>query len=173
MIFLPVRWIVETSRHPPPSVFVFTSGCCGGPEWAERIAFNSKPIRMHFCCTPPPPISSLGRLSRTDDVTDCCEQFPWKRLPPLWPTFQGALPPFSNTPPPPSPPHLPHSASPPCHPSLLTPHLMRTEERWVEGVGRGLTAVDRKNVTVRKTKTTLGKKKIPALDWSGEEGGVL
>lgn len=55
----------------PPLVFVFTSGYCGGPEWAERIAFNSKPIRMHFCCTPP--ISSLGRLSRTDDVTDCCE----------------------------------------------------------------------------------------------------
>lgn len=38
------------------------------------------------------------------------------------------------------------------------------------GWREGLTAVDRKNVMIRKTKTTDKKKKIPALDWSGGVG---
>lgn len=37
----------------------------------------------------------------------------------------------------------------------------------------GLTAVDRKNIMVRKTKTTLEKKKTPALDWTGLGEGPL
>lgn len=40
--------------------------------------FKSKPIRMHFCCTPHPPkphplLPHPVASPRTDDVTDCCE----------------------------------------------------------------------------------------------------
>lgn len=84
----------------PPPVFVFTSGYCGGPEWAERIAFNSKPIRMrHFCCArPPPSISSLGRLSRTDDVTTAVNTVSMETPTTALAYISGALPPFSNAP---------------------------------------------------------------------------
>lgn len=59
-------------------VFVLTSGSCGGPEWAERTAFKSKPIgHISVAATPSPhthpPLSHPGASSRTDDVTDCCE----------------------------------------------------------------------------------------------------
>lgn len=91
---------VEDYRHYP--VFVFTSGSRGGPEW--RTVSKSKPIRTHFCCNPPfllPIPTTQSPLPRTDDVTDCCEQFPWKRPPPLWPTFQAALSPSIRPTPPP------------------------------------------------------------------------
>lgn len=148
LIFMYVRWLVDKLPDPPPSL---SSGCCGGPEWAERIAFNSKPIRMHFCCTPRPPISSLGRLSCTDDVTDCCEHCFHGNAYHRFGLHFRELSLHSPTPPPPPLSH-PTLCVPSLPPSLLTPHLMRTEERWVEGLVGGLTAVDRKNVMVRNKK---------------------
>lgn len=149
----------EGSRHPP--VFVFTSGCCGGPEWVERTVSKSKPIRTHFCCPPTPsshpapphPVAS----PRTDDVTDCCEH-----------CFHGnahhrfglhfrqlSLPPFSNPPPPLS---LSISLSlslPSLPPSLLTTRLTRRRVSDIRGGGwRKLTAADRK-----KKRTFTGEQK--------------
>lgn len=106
----------EDSRHPP--VFVFTSGCCGGPEWAEKTVSKSKPIRTHFCCIPSPtPPTPRVTSPRTDDVTDCCEH-----------CFHGnahhrfglhfrqlSLPPFSTPPPLLLYPSL--SLPPPCRPA--------------------------------------------------------
>lgn len=126
---------VEDSRHPP--VFVFTSGCCGGPT-----VFKSKPIRTHFCCNPPPlspphPVAS----PRTDDVTDCCEH-----------CFHGnahhrfglhfrqlSLPPFSKPPALPLPPPL--SLSPPPPPSLLNTRLKRRRDSDLRGEVGGGTAL--------------------------------
>lgn len=57
--FMPVQWVLQPWKISDIPVFVFTSGCCGGPEWAERTVFKSKPIRMHFCCIPTPPTLSF------------------------------------------------------------------------------------------------------------------
>lgn len=140
--------MVETSRHththPIPTVFVFASGYCGGPEWAERIAFNSKPIRMHFCCTPPfdhppLPISSLGRLSRTDDVTDCCEHCFHGNAYHRFGLHFRELSLHSPTP----PPLTSHTLRPPPrHPAYRTPSSDESRrEVGGAGGGRGLVCV--------------------------------
>lgn len=75
--------------------------------------------------------------------------------------ISGSSPSILQHPPPPL--SHPTLSVPSLPPSLLTPHLMRTDERWVEGLVGGLTAVDRKSVMVRKKKTL---KIITAPDWS-------
>lgn len=153
---------VEDYRHHP--VFVFTSGSHGGPEW--RTVSKSKPIRTHFCCNPPfllPIPTTQSPLPRTDDVTDCCEQFPWKRPPPLWPTFQAALSPRPFAQPPPPPPSfslslsLSHCLSVSAPPSLLPSLSSPLARREGEG-GHTRTLEGRGGVTKRKL-TAVGKKK--------------
>lgn len=66
-----IEFCTRGSFQTFPPVFVFTSGCCGGPEWAERTAFKSKPIRMHFCCPLPathPPTHTHTRPSLSHSV---------------------------------------------------------------------------------------------------------
>lgn len=150
---------VEDYRHYP--VFVFTSGSRGGPEW--RTVSKSKPIRTHFCCNPPfllPIPTTQSPLPRTDDVTDCCEQFPWKRPPPLWPTFQAALSPSIRPTPPFPPPSLSLSPTlsfclcpslPAAQPLFTTCQTRRWREHTRTLEGRG-------GVTKRKL-TAVGKKK--------------
>lgn len=141
---------MEDSRHP--LVFVFTSGCCGGPELVERTVFKSKPIRMHFCCTHPPfltptPLPHPVTSPRTNDVTDCCEH-----------CFHGnahhrfglhfrqlSLPPFSNQPLPPSlsPSLSPLPAAKPPHYSPDKKEGLGHKAGW-GGTQRKLTAADRK-----------------------------
>lgn len=89
-----------------PPVFVFTSGYCGGPEWAERIAFNSKPIRMHFCCTPPTPpppfphlVASPVRMMSLTAVNTVSMETPTTALA----YISGSSPSILQHPPPPTP----------------------------------------------------------------------
>lgn len=151
LIFKSVRWLVDKLPDPPSSL---SSGCCGGPEWAERIAFNSKPIRMHFCCTPPPPalpfphlVASPVRMMSLTAVNTVSMETPTTALAYISGSSPSILQHHHR--PPPSHPTL---SVPSLPPSLLTPHLMRTDERWVEALVGGLTAVDRKSVMVRKKK---------------------
>lgn len=132
---------------------------------------KSKPIRTHFCCTPPPyPVAS----PRTDDVTVCCEH-----------CFHGnahhrfglhfrqlSLPPFSNTPPPQPTLHslsLPLSLSVPSRPAAQPLHHSPDEK---EGLGhkrrgrateRKLTAADRKKKRDIHRRTRLKKFQL----WTG------
>lgn len=170
--FMPVQWVLQPWKISDIPVFVFTSGCCGGPEWAERTVFKSKPIRMHFCCipTPPPSPSSPSRLS---PYWWChwllWTLFPWKRPPPLWPTFQAALPPFSNHPLPPSlSPLSPFPAAQPPHHSPDEKEGLGHKRRGEGGVGgvlRGSWLLRTGRGTGHSQEDKNKAEKVPALDW--------
>lgn len=167
LIFMSVWWLVDKLPDPPSSL---SSGCCGGPEWAERIAFNSKPIRMHFCCTPRPPISSLGRLSCTDDVTDCCEHCFHGNAYHRFGLHFRELSLHSPTPPPPLTSHTlrPLFATQPSHPS--------SDENRREvggGFGGGPHCCGQEERHGQKEKTTLKNNHSTGLVSKGGLLGIL
>lgn len=164
LLFVHVRQLVE-KLPDTPLVFVFTSGCCGGPEWAERIAFNSKPIRMHFCCTPHPLpfphlVASPVRMMSLTAVNTVSMETPSTALA----YISGSSPSILQHP----PPHIPHSASPPYHPAF-SPLVWWEQKRggWRVGVGGSLLWTGRTSWSERQKQLW---KIIPAPDWAAEVG---
>lgn len=156
---------------PPPSLSLLQDIAEDQSGWRESRLTPSQSGCISVARAPPPPfphlVASPVRMMSLTAVNTVSMETPTTALAYISGSSPSILQHHHH------PPHLPHSASPPCHPADLTPRL-RTEERWVKGGGGGggrggLTAVDRKNVMVRKTKTALKKKNNPStgLVWGG------
>lgn len=125
---------------------------------------------MHFCCTPPPLpfphlVASPVRMMSLTAVNTVSMETPTTALA----YISGSSPSILQHPPPPP---TSHTLRPLLATQPISPLVWWEQKRGGWRVVGGLTAVDRKNVMVRKTKTTLKKKKKKkSQHWTGLGGG--
>lgn len=132
MIFLHVRWIVETSRHPPPSLSSLQDVA---EDQSGRRESRLTPSQSGCISVAPPlPFPHLVASPVRMMSLTAVNSFHGNDYHRFGLHFRE-LSLHSPTPTPPTSP--PTFCVPSLPPSLLTPHLMRTEERWVGGGGCG------------------------------------